>query len=270
MNFSILISTYYKENPSHLRESLDSVFNQTVLPSEVVLVKDGPLTSELDQVIENYQKKYSILKVITLKKNKGLGSALNEGLKHCSYEWVARMDTDDICYPERFEKQLQYLSENKEIAILGTYISEFNKLPGDINSSRKLPTHHNELQLFSHWRNPLNHPTVMFKKSVIEDVGSYQEIHLFEDFYLWLRVINKGYKIANLPESLVHFRIDDNTIARRHGWNYAKKEYYFYKRCITENLLSRKDAYINFLMRLPIRFVPTKILLYIYKKYLRK
>jgi glycosyltransferase involved in cell wall biosynthesis len=94
--FSVLLSVYYKENPLYFRISLDSIFNQTVLPTEIVLVKDGPLTSELDTVIEEYKLKYPILKILPLIKNVGLGKALNEGLKYCSYELVARMDTDDI------------------------------------------------------------------------------------------------------------------------------------------------------------------------------
>jgi glycosyltransferase involved in cell wall biosynthesis len=270
MNFSVLLSVYYKENPIFFKESLDSIFTQTVSPTEVVLVKDGPLTSELDNVIEEYTTKYSILKIISLEKNEGLGKALNEGLKHCSHEWIARMDSDDICFPDRFEKQLQFLSENSEIVVLGTSMDEFNLQPGDIESIRKLPETHNKLLRFARKRNPFNHPTVMFNKKIIDDIGSYQEVPLFEDYHLWLRVIQKGYKVANLPKSLLYFRIGKDIIRRRHGWSYVKKEFYFYKKCVKENLLSRKYVYFAFFTRLPMRLMPKKILSFMYKKYLRK
>jgi glycosyltransferase involved in cell wall biosynthesis len=270
MNFTVLLSVYSKENSLFFTESLNSIFTQTVSPTEVILVKDGPLTSELDNVIEEYKIKYSILKIVSLEKNIGLGKALNEGLKYCLYEWIARMDSDDICFPDRFEKQLQFISKNNEITVLGSSMNEFSIQPGDIKSSRKLPETHNELVSFARKRNPFNHPTVMFNKKVIEDIGSYQEVPLFEDYHLWLRVIQKGYKVANLPEPLLYFRIGEDIIRRRHGWSYVKKEFLFYKRCAKENLLSTKNAYFAFFTRLPMRLMPKKILSFLYKKYLRK
>jgi glycosyltransferase involved in cell wall biosynthesis len=269
-SFSVLLSVYYQENPLYFRVSLDSIFNQTVLPTEIVLVKDGPLTSELDTVIEEYKLKYPILKILPLIKNVGLGKALNEGLKYCSYDWVARMDSDDICFPYRFEKQLQFLSESSDIAVFGTSMDEFILQPGDIESNRSLPTTHSELKLFAKKRNPFNHPTVMFNKKIIENVGSYQKVPLFEDYHLWLRVLNAGYKIANISEPLLYFRVGNDMIGRRHGYSYVKKEFYFYKRCVKENLLSKKDAFFAFFTRLPMRLIPKKILSFLYKKYLRK
>ena len=115
--FSVLLSVYKKEQPTYLRQSLDSLFSQTLPPDEIVLVKDGPLTPELDAVITEYQTRCTILKVIPLTHNQGLGKALNEGLKHCSYELVARMDTDDIAKPERFEKQIRVFTEHPEVDV---------------------------------------------------------------------------------------------------------------------------------------------------------
>jgi glycosyltransferase involved in cell wall biosynthesis len=200
----------------------------------------------------------------------GLGNALNTGIKCCSYNIVARMDSDDVCFPDRFEKQLRYLSENPEIAALGSYVDEFNIYPGDIKSTRKLPITHDKLEEISKKRNPFNHPTVMFKKDVVENVGSYQEIPLFEDYYLWLKIINNGYIISNLPESLLHFRTGNDMIGRRHGWSYAKKEIRFYNKCINDKLLTRKEGYCALIVRLPMRLVSKVLLRFIYKKYLRK
>lgn len=137
--FSVLLSLYSKENPLFFKQSFESLFSQTLLPSEVVLVKDGPLTVELDTIVSDYEQRCSILKVVTLEKNQGLGKALNEGLKHCSNDIVARMDTDDIAKPSRFEKQIKVLCENPDIDVVGTWIDEFLDDISNVLSVRKLP-----------------------------------------------------------------------------------------------------------------------------------
>jgi glycosyltransferase involved in cell wall biosynthesis len=271
MKFSVLVSVYYKEKPEYLNEALKSVIKQTAIPDEIVLVKDGALTAGLDSVIDRYKRNYPLLfKIVSLDKNMGLGRALNEGIKYCSYNIVARMDSDDICFPDRFEKQLRYLSENPEISVLGSSLDEFNTYPGDIKSTRRLPATYDELKKISKRRNPLNHPTIMFKKDVVEKAGSYQEIPLFEDYYLWLKIIAQRYVIANLPESLLYFRTGNDMIGRRYGLSYAKKEIHFYNVCIKNKLLTRKEGYCALVMRLPMRFVSKALLLVIYNKYLRK
>ena len=116
--FSVLLSLYSKESPSNLIQSLDSLFSQTLLPNEVVLMKDGPLTSELDNVVADYAVRFPVLKVVALPQNQGLGRALNEGLRHCSYDLVARMDTDDVAKPERFQKQVEIFEKYPEIELL--------------------------------------------------------------------------------------------------------------------------------------------------------
>jgi glycosyltransferase involved in cell wall biosynthesis len=265
------MSVYYKEKPEYLNEALKSIIEQTVMPDEIVLVKDGSLTTELSAVISKYKNDYPwLFNIISLEQNMGLGNALNEGLKYCSHNVIARMDSDDISFSDRFEKQLHYLSKNAEITVLGSYVDEFNMHPGDIKSTRKLPVTHNRLMRISKKRNPFNHPTVMFKKDIVENVGSYQEIPLFEDYYLWLRIIKKGYPVANLPESLLHFRTGNDMIVRRHGWRYAKKEFRFYNKCINDKLLTKTEGYFALIMRLPMRLISQRLLLFIYRKYLRK
>ena len=128
MPFSVILSIYYKESPLFLRESLDSLFSQTVCPDEVILVKDGPIGDELDNVIDSYVTRYPYLKVLSLVTNRGLGKALNEGLKYCSHELVARMDTDDIAMPERFEKQLAVFKKYPDIDVVGAWINEFEEI----------------------------------------------------------------------------------------------------------------------------------------------
>lgn len=268
-DFSILMSVYVNDNPTFLNLSLNSIFSQTLEPTEVVLVKDGPLTLELNTIIKEYEEKYAQLKIVSLSVNMGLGLALNAGLKHCNYEIIARIDADDICYPNRFEKQMAFMLDHPEISVLGSSVQEFNKTPGDLNQFRELPTGSIELSKFSKFRNPINHPSVVFRKSHVLDVGSYQSMLLFEDYYLWIRMQLKGYQIANLNEPLLHFRIGNDMVGRRSGYGYLKKEIAFLTKIKELGFLSNKDYIISILCKSPLRLLPKSILTFIYKKVLR-
>ena len=188
MLFSVLLSLYHKESPLFLRQSLTSIFTQTLLPIEVVLVEDGPLTDELYAVIKEFTSQHPELKVISLPTNRGLGKALNEGLKHCSYDLVARMDTDDIAKPDRFEKQLAIFLEHPEIDVVGAWIDEFEGEVSNVLSMRKVPEQHENILRFAKGRCPVNHPVVMFRKSAVLKAGGYKHFPLFEDYYLWVRM----------------------------------------------------------------------------------
>ena len=182
MKFSVLLSIYYKESPIYFRESLNSILSQTLRPSEIILVEDGLLTEELDNEINRYLDLHPHLKIIPLSTNQGLGKALNEGLKHCSYDIVARMDTDDIAKPDRFEKQLAIFEKYSDIDVVGADISE-------VKSVRKLPELPDDIRQFAKRRNPINHPVVMFRKSAVLAAGGYRHFPLFEDYYLWIRML---------------------------------------------------------------------------------
>ncbi|WP_235846338.1 glycosyltransferase [Morganella psychrotolerans] len=146
MKFSILLSVYFKENAIFLNDSLNRIINNSEKPTEVVIVKDGPLTDQLNLTIENWEKEYpNIIKTIDLPENIGLGKALNEGIKHCSNEWIFRMDTDDICLPNRFKKQINYLQENPHISLLGGNIEEFNEDMTESNGQRNIAIEHNNI-----------------------------------------------------------------------------------------------------------------------------
>ena len=153
--FSVLMAVYKKEQPLFFKEALRSVFEQSLIPNEVVLVKDGPLTEELEQIIVDFSSKNEQLKVITLEKNQGLGEALRIGLNSCSFDLVARMDSDDICKPYRFEKQIAFLKEHKEITIVGSWIEEFSDCKEEIEAIRELPQEDKQLKIFMKWRNHL-------------------------------------------------------------------------------------------------------------------
>ena len=268
--FTVLLSLYIKEKPVQFKQCLDSLFLQTLLPDEIVLVKDGPLTVELDDIVADYVARYSIFKVVPLSQNQGLGRALNEGLKYCSYELVARMDTDDIAKPTRFQKQVEVFANHPEIDVCGAWIDEFEGNIDKIISTRKLPEWHNNIAAYAKKRNPINHPVVMFKKSAVVKAGSYQHFPLFEDYYLWVRMLMNGAKFYNIQESLLWFRFSPEMFKRRGGWGYAMKELKFQKTLRRMGFISTPIYLKNVAIRLTTRIIPNSWRSFIYKKLLRR
>ena len=222
MKFSVLMSVYFKENPEYFDLALQSnLSNQSLKPDEFVLVCDGQLNDGLERVIEKWAGLYpEVFKVYRLSENRGLGEALNYGLEKCTYEIVARSDSDDVCAAERFEKQIEFLKNNEDIAVLGTAIDEFESNPDKRMFLKLMPTAHAELYEFAKFRSPLNHMSVMFRKSVVKSVGSYVHMKYLEDYYLWLRILIAGYKIANLGDVLVHARVGNGMVYRRSSRDY--------------------------------------------------
>lgn len=241
-NFSVLISVYYKEIPQYLDQALKSITDDQLLkPNEIVLVKDGPLTKELDKVIDKYQYKYSeIFKIIALNENSGLGKALNVGLLNCTYNLVARMDGDDISKPERFKDQIEIFRRNPELVIIGSWIDEFdienNKMR--IKSIRKVPEKTFEIYNELKFKCSFNHPTVMYKKDKILEVGSYTQEFLLEDYYLWIRLAIKNLKMFNIQKSLLYFRMDKNTSKRRGGIKLLLNDIKFQKKLYSIKFIS--------------------------------
>ena len=268
--FSVLLSLYKKEYPSQLRQSLNSLFSQTLPPNEIILVKDGPLTAELDTVVSDYVARYSILKVVPLPQNQGLGKALNEGLKHCSYDLVARMDTDDIAKPDRFEKQMKVFEEHPELDLVGAWIDEFEGTPQHILSVRRVPETSEEIREYCKKRCPVNHPVVMFRKSAVLAAGGYQHFPLFEDYYLWVRMLKNEAKFYNIQESLLYFRASPDMFKRRGGWKYAMDELRFQNMMRKMGMIDWKRFIINVAIRFPARIIPNSLRGFLYKKIMRK
>jgi len=208
MQFSCLISTFVKDCPKQLEEALESLIKQTLPATEIIFVEDGKLSIELNLVLEKYQVLLPI-KRIPLKENKGLGNALNIGLKECSNNLVFRMDTDDICHPQRFEKQIQYLELHPDIDILGTWAKDIDD-EGNIIGERTFPTSHKDL-LNIMWTCPVAHPTILFKRDAILEVGSYKgDLKRRQDYELWFRAASKGLIFGNVPEYLLYYRFTPN------------------------------------------------------------
>lgn len=224
MEYSVLLSVYQKERAEYLRLAMDSIWKQTVGTDDFVLVCDGPLTPELDAVIEEMEREHpDTLRVVRLKENGGLGNALNAGLAYCRHELVARMDSDDIACPDRCERQLQVFREHPEIGLCSGTVIEFVESPDKAVGRRELPLSHEELLRFSRRRNPCNHPSVMFRKSEVEAAGGYNEkYHLFEDYYLWVRMLMKGTRARNIQAPVLYMRTPADFYDRRGGIAYAK------------------------------------------------
>ena len=269
MKFSVLISIYPKESPKFFSQSLDSLVAQTVPADEVVIVKDGSVSSELESVLDQYATKLP-LKVVGYEQNRGLGYALAFGLRQCRYDWVARMDSDDIAVENRFEKQTAFLSQHSDIDLLGCATMEFSDTISDSRQGRILPCRHEEIVSFLKKRNAFNHMTVFFRKQTALNAGNYREMPGFEDYDLWVRMVVNGARTANLPEPLVYARTGNDMIGRRIGWQYAKNEFRFYKKIHELKFLTFKEFIKIIFIRIPLRLLPKKILELIYKKVLRK
>lgn len=266
-SFCVLMSVYFREKVGFLNAALSSIWdNQSLKPSQIVLVKDGKLTPELDEIIEKWQEKLNdILDIVELKENVGLGDALNAGLKKCKFELVARMDSDDISLPERFKKQIELFSKMPEIDVCGGNITEFVDDENNIISTRILPQNHIDLAKFAKFRSPFNHVAVVFKKSVVEKCGGYQKMLYLEDYYLWARMLVNGAKFHNINETLVNVRIDD-LVSRRAGLKYAKYELSCLNAMRKIGFLSFKEFIFSASARFLLRILPKSLIQTLYKK----
>ena len=234
-NYSVLMSVYQAEKPEYLRQSMESIFAQTIPTNDFVLMCDGPLTKELDLIIQEMCDAHQdILHVIRLERNQGLGNALNCGLVECRNELIARMDSDDVAIPNRCELQLKKFQEDPGLAIIGGAIDEFEGSIENVVSHKDMPHTHQEILQYMKMRNPFNHPTVMYRKSVILGLGGYPYNILHEDYALWANLLLSGARGYNLPNSLCRMRVDNGMYNRRGGFAYLKSAFQlrwdFYKK----------------------------------------
>ena len=214
------MSVYKNENPSFLKKSIESMLLQTIKPSQFVIVCDGPLGPDLDDVIDQYSQN-PVFKFVRLKQNCGLSYALNIGIKECSFEYILRMDSDDISLPNRAESELHLLLNGYDI--VGSCIGEFVSSPDDIIGYRSVPLEHEKIVKFSKKRTPFNHPSVAFKKSIVLASGNYSpETRYMQDYYLWVRCIQYGAKCANTDQVLVNMRSGQTMRLRRSGKEFVK------------------------------------------------
>lgn len=267
---SMLLSVYSGDKPGHVDTAIESIFWQTQQPAELVIVQDGPIRGELAEVLTTWQQKLpETVNIVVLDENQGLGRALQVGLEHCSYELVARMDADDISVPTRLEKQVAFMTENPNVDVLGGYIAEFSDDPDQIDSIRSVPTDSEEAAERAAYRCPLNHPTVMYRKSAILAAGGYGDRRSMQDHELWIRLLNHGYTITNLPEVLVKARAGAELYDRRGGFDYAKTEFLLYYEFLQSGYITFLAFMVNILYRIPVRLAPKPVRGFIYNNLLR-
>lgn len=269
MKFSVLMSVYYKEDPKYLKEAIESILNQTVMPSEIVIIKDGKLGDNLNSILDQFDKNYkSLFKFIEFEENQGLGIALRRGVEECSYEIIARMDTDDIAAKNRFERELAIMQE-KNLDIVGSNIVEFDGNIENIISKRNVPDTDENIKSYAKKRNPFNHMTVMYKKSAVLKAGNYKNFLWFEDYNLWIGMIMNGAKMYNIQENLVYARTGASMFERRGGVKYIKREYKMQKEMLKIKFISYKEFIFNILTRSAVRIMPNKLRGFVYMKMLR-
>lgn len=261
--FSVLMPVSNKENPANLKRCLDSIFNQTIKPDEIVIVKDGLFGKNLNNILNKYN-----VKTIELNEHKGIGYALNVGIQNCKYNLIARMDSDDISLPNRFELQIKKFKENKDLAILGGQILEFDN--DIIKKVRKVPTKYQDILKYSKKRSPFNHMSVMYKKDVILKLGNYISTPHFEDYYLWINALQNNYYVENLNEIIILANNNSSTIKNRGGLKYIKPTIKFQKYLFFNKYINIFEFIKNIFIRVLVALVPNKLRTLIYTKLLRK
>lgn len=271
MQYSVLMSVYKNENPLFLRASIDSILNQTIKTDDFVIVWDGPLPLDLMRVLESYEIKFpEIFRFLKLRVNVGLGNALNQGVRYCRHQLVARMDTDDVAVSERMEWQLEAFEKNPQLALCGGQIAEFMSEHDTVNSIREVPCDWDEIYVYAKKRNPMNHMSVMFRKEAVLDAGNYLHMDMAEDYYLWVRMLLRGYQAENLPQVLVKARVGNGMFDRRGGLRYAKSMCRLLKTFYKYGFINRRELVIGILVRSLISFIPSDMRKIIYQKKLRK
>lgn len=268
--FSVLMSVYQKENAEYLEKSLQSLLEQTLIPNEILIIKDGPLTEKLDQVIDKFSIQYpNLFEIYSLNENHGLAYALAYGVQKAKYEYIARMDSDDIAVPERMEKQIKAMIKG-HFDVYGGQIAEFEGTIENIIAKREVPTEMKAIEDFAHRRNPFNHMTVMFRKNKIVELGNYHELAGFEDYDLWIRAIQKQYRLGNSNDVYVYVRAGRDMMNRRGGISYIKENYRARRQFKRENFYTIKDFLITTLGVTATSLIPDKLRYFIYYKLLRK
>ena len=267
--YSVLMSVYYKENPDWLRQSIESMLNQTIPTDDFVIIKDGKLTKELDEVIEEYGNTYSsIMHIKALEENVGLGPALAIGVNECKNEWIARMDSDDISVKNRIEKEFEVV-QKKNVDMVGSNIAEFIDNIENVQAYRILPENDCEIKKFAKRRNPFGHPSMLLRKSKVLEAGNFRQYYLCEDYDMWIRMIEKNATCYNIQEVLTFMRIGKDFYKRRGGWRYLRSILKFKYEQYKKGYFSVKDFIISSLASIIMCLSPNFIREVLYKKVLR-
>ncbi|MCQ4622581.1 glycosyltransferase [Corynebacterium sp. CCUG 70398] len=260
---TVLMSVYRNTTADELALTLDSLAAQTRPAERILVVKDGPVPHEVEDLLSAT----AAVDTVALERNSGLGVALAEGFKHIDTEFVARLDSDDAAFPERLEKQLAFMREHPEVAVLGTAMQEFDgERPGPSTTGgiRRLPETHEEIARYARINSPMNHPSVLMRTEAVRRVGGYQPMHNMEDYDLWARLIAAGEKLHNLPEPLTYFRVNDAQLKRRTTAETRKAERELQAKLVQYGLISRPRAAVNLAVRNLYRALPLSTMKRVY------
>ena len=233
-----------------------------------MLIEDGPLNDELYAVIEDFKVKYDTLRVIPLKEKQGLGTALNIGLEACKYDIVARMDTDDISKPNRFEKQIQFMESHPEIDLCSAWVDEFEGDIDNVISQRKIPENHLDIYEYGKKKCPVNHPVTVYRKNSVLKAGGYGKYP--EDYLLWVKMLTNGCKFYGFQESLLWYRLSKDFIKRRGGLTYACHEFQDQMKFYKMGYINLFQFLMNATIRFTVRLIPSPVRSLTYRYLLRK
>ena len=268
--FSVAMSVYKNDQPNYFQQAMDSIIKQTLIPNEIILVIDGPISNELKNVVDTYENKYSFIKTIWLKENKGLGNALKLAVENAKYDLIARMDSDDIAICDRFEQQINIFKTNPNVDIVGGDISEFIDVDTNIVGIRKVPKENNEIREYMKTRCALNHVTVMFKKQTVIAAGNYQDWFWNEDYYLWIRMVLINTYFQNTGTTLVKVRVGKEMYKRRGGKKYFISEKKLQDFMYKNKVISLPTYIINVTKRLIVEIIlPNSLREWVFKNLAR-
>ena len=269
--FSVAMSVYKNDNPIFFDRALQSITeNQKVMPTEIVIIVDGPVDEKINAVIEKYSEKYGNLNVIRLDKNAGLGNALKLAIENAKYELIARMDSDDVSAPNRFEQQLEIMTKNSAVDIVGGDISEFIGYENNIVAKRKVPILDKEIKEYLKTRCPFNHMTVMYKRSAVLKSGNYIDLFYNEDYWLWIRMVENNCIMANTGTILVNARVGEDMYKRRGGKQYFHSEMFLQKYMLKNGIINLPTFVLNSSKRFVVQMLlPNAIREWVFKTFAR-
>ena len=268
LNVTIVMSVYNGDEEQQLEEAVQSLLCQTIMPNEIVVVRDGPVSESIQKRINSY-KKDTRFKVIELEKNHGSARARQAGIEASTNQIIALMDADDICVVDRLEIQLTAL-EKSGCDVIGGQIEEFDVKIGDLGRRRVVPSSHEEIMMFSKWRNPITNVTLMFKKEAFFKSGGYADTRLSEDWDFILKVIAAGFSVNNVSDTLVYVRSGDNMIARRRRLTQVFTEIKLFWRMYNTGNMQFFPAFANTIIRLVLRALPRPVTTFLYTTVLRR
>ena len=267
--FSVSMCVYGGDNSEWFQTAVESILNQSLKPDEVVLVVDGPIPDELNEIVKIYECN-PIFNVIRLEKNQGHGNARRMGLDNCKNELVAIMDADDISKSDRFEKQIEEFKKNQSLDIVGGNITEFIDDEKNIVAERVVPADDAEIKAYMKKRCPMNLVSVMFKKTSVERVGGFIDWYCEEDYYLWLRMALAEMRFANVSDILVNVRVGKDMYKRRGGWKYYKSEAKLQKYMLKHKIISFPTYLSNKTKRFIVQvLMPNNLRGWVFKKFAR-